>query len=90
MSGRAELETGEVAFTVSLEAQATTSYRVRGTLTNPQGSTDNVLLLLLHGGSYTRQYWDWPYRPSIYSFVNWLDALWTGHAWNRSRWFGRE
>jgi pimeloyl-ACP methyl ester carboxylesterase len=71
MSGSAELETGEVVFTVSLEADATTTYNVRGTLNNPQGSADNVLLLLLHGGSYTRQYWDWPYRPTIYSFVNW-------------------
>jgi pimeloyl-ACP methyl ester carboxylesterase len=71
MSGSTELETGEVVYTVSLEADATTTYSVRGTLNNPQGSANNVLLLLLHGGTYTRAYWDWPYRPDIYSFVNW-------------------
>jgi len=72
MSELAELETGEVVYEVSLETDATTTYSVRGTLNLPKASTSRgVLLFLLHGGTYTREYWDWPYRPDIYSFVNW-------------------
>lgn len=72
MSESAELKTGEVVYKVSLETDPTTTYSVRGTLHPPQASTSgDILLFLLHGGTYTREYWDWPYRPDIYSFVRW-------------------
>lgn len=45
-------------------------HRVAAQLCQPAGSgPDTPVQVLLHGGTYDRKYWDWPYRPSTYSYV---------------------
>ena len=43
------------------------SGQIAGTLTVPERA--NTVLLLVHGYSYARYYWDFPYQPETYSFV---------------------
>lgn len=46
-----------------------TPYSVRGTLCMPLGPQPEVVQLLLHGGTYDREYFDFGYRPAIYSYA---------------------
>lgn len=49
--------------------QNPTPYSVRGTLCLPAGPEPDVVQLLLHGGTYDREYFDFEYRPAIYSYA---------------------
>jgi pimeloyl-ACP methyl ester carboxylesterase len=42
---------------------------VAGWLAVPDQPHDNSLQLLVHGNSYSHLYWDFPYKPEIYSYV---------------------
>lgn len=52
-------------------------YTIAGTLCVPEGVARGVQVLV-HGGTYTRQYWDWPVDPDRLSYVQ--DALADGYA----------
>jgi pimeloyl-ACP methyl ester carboxylesterase len=41
--------------------------RIAGTLSVPPGA--RTVQLLVHGYSYARYYWDFPYQPETYSYV---------------------
>jgi pimeloyl-ACP methyl ester carboxylesterase len=59
-----------VELTVNLDESDDRVFKVRGDLSVPEAD-GTALLLLLHGGVYSRAYWDCTYRPEIYSFVRW-------------------
>jgi pimeloyl-ACP methyl ester carboxylesterase len=49
------------------------SGHLAGTLTvpdEPTGPMANTVQLLVHGYSYSRYYWDFPYQPETYSYVH--------------------
>jgi pimeloyl-ACP methyl ester carboxylesterase len=48
-----------------LQSQMTVS----GTWCRPTGGTANTIFVLVHGGTYNRSYWDFPYEPGTYSFA---------------------
>lgn len=58
---------------VSAESRAGT---IRGTLCDPGNA--ETLQVLVHGASYARYYWDFPYQPERYSYVR--DATERGYA----------
>ena len=58
-----------VDFTVTLEPGATDEYRIAGELCRPRGERARTLQILVHGNSYNRSYWDFPFRPGRYSYV---------------------
>ena len=61
-----------LTYSVQLENEGTRQEeRVAATRCLPQRAARSTVLILLHGGTYTRSYWDLPYRPEIYSFVRW-------------------
>lgn len=51
--------------------------QLKGTLTVPDGGARTVQLLV-HGYSYARYYWDFPYKPDTYSYVR--AAVGAGYA----------
>lgn len=64
----------EITFPVALAADQPVSYRIVGTLcTDPQASAQ-TLQLLLHGATYDRAYWDFPFQPDRYSYVRYAHA----------------
>lgn len=59
-----------VTFPVASCGRPDREFSISGWLSVPAGRVD-LLLLLVHGGFYTHAYWDMPYRPEVYSFVEW-------------------
>lgn len=49
-----------------------------GELCVPRGQSPETVQLLVHGGTYTGSYWDWPFQSPTYSYVE--DALRAGYA----------
>ncbi len=64
-----ELECSEHTLSVTLAPGATDTYHVVGTLCSLGPVDGKTLQLLLHGGTYARYYWDFPYQPDHYSYV---------------------
>lgn len=58
----------EVAFPVALDDSSPPSFVIRGEFCRPRGGAE-VLQILIHGASYNRQYWDFPYKSPHYSYV---------------------
>lgn len=56
-------------FPVTVSPDATAIQRVFGRFCSRGGLRGRTVLVLLHGASYNRFYWDWPYQPERYSFV---------------------
>lgn len=66
--------------------------KVSGTLCVPQGATD--IQLLVHGFTYDREFWDFPYHPDTYSYVRHahehgfatfaIDRIGVGKSWQPS------
>ena len=57
-------------FPVTMSQDDPTTYRVYGELCARGRLTARTpVQVLLHGGTYDHAYWDWPYRPDIYSYV---------------------
>src|SRR5260221_11598193 len=52
---------------VNLSAIDPTVYHIVGTLCNPD--TGNNVQLLLSGATYNHVYWDFPFQPKTYSYV---------------------
>lgn len=49
-----------------------------GELCVPDGADPTAVQLLVHGGNYTHEYWDWPLDQDTYSYVN--QAVEAGYA----------
>lgn len=47
---------------------------VRGELCTPTGQTPSSVQLLIHGATYDRNYWDFPYQPEKYSYADAANA----------------
>jgi pimeloyl-ACP methyl ester carboxylesterase len=59
----------DVDFSVALDPSTPEEYRIAGELCVPTGRRAQTLQILIHGASYNRHYWDFPYRPRRYSYV---------------------
>ena len=46
------------------------SHRIYGKLCSPAQGPGGTVQLLIHGATYGSIYWDWPYQPEIYSYVD--------------------
>jgi hypothetical protein len=49
-------------------------YSIYGELCNPPGGASTTVQLLIPGGTYDHVYWDFPYQPQTYSYVQALTA----------------
>lgn len=56
-------------FPVTIEPGASEVYKVFGRLCSHGPMVGRTVQVLLHGGSYDHNYWDWPYQPETYSYV---------------------
>ena len=63
------LECSDHSLTVRLTPDATDTYQVRGTLCSQGPAAGKTVQLLLHGATYARYYWDFPFQPEHYSYV---------------------
>jgi pimeloyl-ACP methyl ester carboxylesterase len=61
----------EVRLPVALRAGLTKDVIVAGTMCVPRAWAPgrHAVDILVHGGMYNRQYWDWPVRPEVYSYA---------------------
>ena len=58
---------------VALLGESRPSQHLHTELCVPQGGSD-VVMLLVHGGSYSSEYWDFSYQPEKYSMVRAMNA----------------
>ncbi|WP_437964192.1 alpha/beta hydrolase [Sorangium sp. So ce260] len=57
-------------FPVTQQEGSSAVHRVFGELcAREQLTSDTPIQILLHGGTYDHVYWDWPYQPETYSYV---------------------
>jgi pimeloyl-ACP methyl ester carboxylesterase len=61
----------EVTVPVALADGQPATDRLWGRLCTPAGSQPKAVQVLLHGLTYSHLYWDFPYRPERYSYVDW-------------------
>jgi pimeloyl-ACP methyl ester carboxylesterase len=61
----------EIRLPVALEAGRAKDAVLAGTLCEPVqwAPGPHTVDILVHGGMYNRQYWDWPVRPETYSYA---------------------
>lgn len=59
----------EVLFPVALTAGGPTDHTAVGWLCSRGPIANKTLQVLVHGATYDHNYWDWPYKPDIYSYV---------------------
>jgi pimeloyl-ACP methyl ester carboxylesterase len=59
---------------VSIAAGLPANYRIYGELCTPVGSDPSMVQVLLPGGTYNHNYWDFPYQPEKYSYVRHMTA----------------
>ena len=67
----------DVSFAVSLADGSPDTYQIAGELCRPRGRSEHgsqTLQILIHGASYNRSYWDFPYQNRRYSFVRHANA----------------
>jgi pimeloyl-ACP methyl ester carboxylesterase len=67
--GQGPSRCSEVEFSVSLADDSPDTYRVVGELCVPRGRRADTLQILIHGSTYNRSYWDFPFQPQRYSYV---------------------
>src|SRR5689334_22866807 len=63
------LQCSEQALRVTLAPGQANTFRVIGTLCSQGPAAGKTVQLLLHGSTYARYYWDFPYEPQHYSYV---------------------
>ena len=63
------LQCSDHTLSVTLTPGATDTFQVVGTLCSQGPVTGKTIQLLLHGSTYDRYYWDFPYQPEHYSYV---------------------
>ncbi len=59
----------ELVFSVSLGDGLPGPFHLAGRLCRPERGPDRPLQILVHGSSYNRGYWDFPYQTAYYSYV---------------------
>jgi pimeloyl-ACP methyl ester carboxylesterase len=59
----------QVTVPVSSVGTGPPDLQVAATLCRPDWQTPRVVQLLVHGATYSRGMWDWPYQPDTYSYV---------------------
>ena len=69
VAAESALECSDYTLKVTLAADATDTYHVVGTLCSQGPAEGKTVQLLLHGSTYARYYWDFPYQPDHYSYV---------------------
>lgn len=69
LASAASIQCTEHVFQVSLGEDEPALHEVVGTLCARGPLEGKTVQLLLSGGSYSRIYWDFPYRPQRYSYV---------------------
>lgn len=67
----ARLRCAEVSFDVALTDGAPTDLHLAGELCTQGELRNKTIQILLHGGTYDRNYWDFPLQPARYSYVRW-------------------
>jgi pimeloyl-ACP methyl ester carboxylesterase len=65
----ATLQCTDHALRVTLAPGQTDTFQVIGTLCSQGPAAGKTVQLLLHGSTYARYYWDFPYEPQHYSYV---------------------
>jgi len=68
-AAEARLECSEHTLGVTLAPGATDTFNVVGTLCSQGPAAGKTAQLLLHGSTYARYYWDFPYQAEHYSYV---------------------
>jgi pimeloyl-ACP methyl ester carboxylesterase len=63
------LQCSNYTLNVTLDSGATDTYQVVGTLCSQGPTAGKTVQLLLHGATYARYYWDFPFQPEHYSYV---------------------
>ena len=69
-AAEARLECSDHTLAVTLAPGETDTYNVVGTLCSRGPATGKTVQLLLHGATYARYYWDFPYQTEHYSYVS--------------------
>lgn len=64
----------KLSFPVTLAEGATTVYQVVGWLCGRGSIAHKPIQVLVSGATYSHVYWDFPYKPAQYSYVNALTA----------------
>lgn len=60
----------EVVFPVALAADQPMDLQITGWLCTRGSLAHKTIQVLVHGGAYDHTYWDFPYQPASYSYVN--------------------
>ena len=68
-AAEAPLQCSEHTLDVTLAPGAFDTYHVAGTLCSKGPAAGKTVQLLLHGATYARYYWDFPYQTEHYSYV---------------------
>ncbi len=68
-AAEAMLECSDHALSVTLAPGETDTFQVIGTLCSQGPAAGKTVQLLLHGSTYARYYWDFPYQTEHYSYV---------------------
>jgi pimeloyl-ACP methyl ester carboxylesterase len=69
VAAAAILQCNDYTLRVTLTPSATETFQVAGTLCSQGPAAGRTVQLLLHGSTYARYYWDFPYQPEHYSYV---------------------
>jgi len=68
-AAEASLQCSDHTLSVTLAPEATETFQVVGTLCSQGPAAGKTVQLLLHGATYARYYWDFPFQPEHYSYV---------------------
>src|SRR5689334_14888823 len=63
------LKCERITFDVSLAANQPADQHLVGTLCARGSLQHKTIQVLIHGGTYDHNYWDFPYQPETYSYV---------------------
>ena len=63
-----------MTFPVGLTPDQPRKYRIYAKLCQPRHGKATAVHVALHGGMYNHIYWDWPYKPELYSYVRAMTA----------------
>ncbi|GAB3456477.1 alpha/beta hydrolase [Actinophytocola sediminis] len=64
-----EISCTNVTLPVASVVDGPADVAVSATLCRPTWQTPTTVQLLVHGGTYTRAFWDWPQQPDTYSYM---------------------
>jgi pimeloyl-ACP methyl ester carboxylesterase len=77
-------ECQDLTLRVALTAATAAQYRIVGTLCTPRRRATNTVQLLVHGSTYSRYVWDFPFQRERYSYVDYMtDAGYSTFSYDR-------